>query len=90
VEDIIPTYLGDNCHTRILRADGTYARAAVADGPTHRSQYELLQRAAARELESVEAARMPLSFEAISDLTDGNGEVTYVRPKRKNKRNPAR
>jgi polyphosphate kinase len=83
VDDIIPIYLSDNARTRILKADGTYARATPGDGPMHRSQYELLQRAAARERETAEADRIPLSFDAITDLANGNGEAGRVRPKRK-------
>src|SRR4051812_7551351 len=49
VEDIIPTYLRDNVRTRILRPDGTYSRADPSGGAAHRSQYELLERAAARD-----------------------------------------
>src|SRR4029077_9413645 len=30
VEDIIPTYLGDNSRTRVLPPDGTYARPSAA------------------------------------------------------------
>ena len=85
VDEIIPTYLSDNARTRILRADGTYARATPADGPTHRSQYELLQKAAARERETAEEDRMPLSFDAITNLANGNGEAGRARRKRKKK-----
>jgi len=89
VEDIIPTYLSDNAHTRILRADGTYTRSPSGEGTAHRSQYELLQRVASRDRALEGAASEPFSFEAITDLVDGNGEAGR-RPKRKNKRNPAR
>src|SRR6476659_1166509 len=51
VEDLIPTYLSDNVRTRVLRADGTYARASAGSGVAHRSQYELLQRVASRDRE---------------------------------------
>ncbi len=57
VEEIIPTYLADNSHTRVLRPDGTYARESATDGPIHRSQYELLERAAARDVEFGDAAQ---------------------------------
>jgi polyphosphate kinase len=92
VDDIIPTYLSDNVRTRILRADGSYTRASAGDGTAHRSQYELLQQAAVREQESAAAARLPLSFDAISESIDGdgNGEVMYSKRKRKSKKNTAR
>jgi polyphosphate kinase len=90
VDVIIPTYLSDNLHARILGPDGTYTRATPGDGPTHRSQYELLQRAAARDGESSEAERQPLSFEAMADLSDGNGELFADRAKRKKKKSSAR
>ena len=32
VDELIPTYLGDNLRTRVLRSDGTYARATPGDG----------------------------------------------------------
>jgi polyphosphate kinase len=85
VDDIIPTYLGDNSHTRILRADGTYARSSPGDGPTHRSQYELLERAATRDREATEAARLPALFETTVNLIDGNGDAQRER-KKKNKK----
>jgi polyphosphate kinase len=90
VDELIPTYLGDNVRTRILRSDGTYSRATAGDGAEHRSQYELLQRAASRDRALAEAANEPLSFDAITNLSDGNGEADRVRRKRKSKRNPAR
>jgi polyphosphate kinase len=90
VDELIPTYLGDNVRTRVLRSDGTYARASAGSGVVHRSQYELLQRVASRDRALAEAASEPLSFDAITDLAEGNGEAGRVRPKRKNKRNPAR
>jgi polyphosphate kinase len=92
VDELIPTYLGDNARTRVLRSDGTYARTSAGGGVVHRSQYELLQRVASRDREIEEAANEPLSFDAITDLAEsnGNGEVGRIRPKRKNKRNTAR
>jgi polyphosphate kinase len=90
VDELIPTYLSDNVRTRVLRSDGTYVRASAGDGGAHRSQSELLQRAASRDRALAEAAIEPLSFDAITDLADGNGEAGRVRRKRKNKRSPAR
>jgi hypothetical protein len=90
VDELIPTYLGDNVRTRVLRSDGTYARATTGGGVAHRSQYELLQRGASRDRALAEAADEPLSFEAITDLADGNGEAGHVPRKRKNKRTSAR
>jgi polyphosphate kinase len=88
VDEIIPTYLGDNAHTRILLPDGTYTRAAGPDGPEHRSQYELLQQAASRDGATNGAAREPLSFEA-ADASQVNGEVVADRSKRKKKKGSA-
>ncbi len=90
VDDIIPIYLGDNVSTRILRSDGTYAHASAGDGTPHRSQHELLQRAASRDKALTEAAREPLSFDAISELADGNGAAVRDRGKPKSKKSPAR
>ncbi|HVT29986.1 MAG TPA: hypothetical protein VHE81_18355, partial [Lacipirellulaceae bacterium] len=90
VEDILPTYLGDNVHARFLRPDGTYSHAMPGDGPTHRSQYELLQRAAARDKASTDTSRPSLSFEVRSDLVDGNGDGFADRSKRKKKKSSAR
>ncbi len=53
---IIPTYLSDNRRMRVLRPDGTYARASAGGGAAHRSQYELLQLAASRDRALAEAA----------------------------------
>jgi polyphosphate kinase len=42
-EEIIPTYLRDNCRARVLMPDGAYVRAAAwHDEPEHRAQRELL------------------------------------------------
>ncbi|HYO26419.1 MAG TPA: hypothetical protein VEQ85_15870, partial [Lacipirellulaceae bacterium] len=42
-EEIIPTYLRDNCRARVLMPDGTYVRAAAwHDEPEHRAQRDLL------------------------------------------------
>ena len=49
VEEIIPTYLSDNQHTRVLQPDGTYARAKPGDNAPHRAQAELLANAASRD-----------------------------------------
>jgi polyphosphate kinase len=85
VEDIIPTYLSDNVRTRILRSDGTYARASVADAPPHRSQYELLQRAASRDGEATQDGQVPLTFDSVAGLTPSNG-ASHRRSKRKSKK----
>src|SRR3954466_2249590 len=85
VEDIIPTYLGDNVRTRILRADGTYVRASAGSGAAHRSQYELLQRAALRDAVPTEVAREPMSFESIARMIDGDGNGTRSGAKKKKK-----
>src|SRR4029079_2772484 len=56
VDELIPTYLSDNIHTRVLRSDGTYARASASGGVVHRAQYELLQQVASRDRALAEAA----------------------------------
>jgi polyphosphate kinase len=83
VEDILPAYLNDNVRTRVLRPDGTYVRAVSTDKVPHRSQQELLERAASRDAALTEAARKPLSFDAVAGLADGNGEPFGDRQKRK-------
>ena len=88
VDELIPTYLNDNVRTRTLRPDGTYARATPGNNVPHRCQVELLQRAASRDRALAAAASEPPSFEAISEMADG--EPGRARSKRKNKRNPAR
>jgi polyphosphate kinase len=49
VEEIIPTYLDDNEHARVLQSDATYKRATAGSGAHHRSQMELLALAASRD-----------------------------------------
>src|SRR3954471_15425174 len=85
VDDLIPTYLGNSVRTRVLRADGTYVRASASGGAAHRSQYELLQRAALRDGVLAAAESEPLSFDAITALAEGNGEAGRIRPRRKKK-----
>jgi polyphosphate kinase len=42
-EEIVPTYLDDNCRARVLMSDGTYVRAAAwHDEPERRAQRDLL------------------------------------------------
>jgi polyphosphate kinase len=88
VDEIIPTYLKDNRRTRVLQADGTYLRAAADDDMAHRSQVELLALAASREDGKAMEGALPLSFDAIPDLSD-NGEPLRDRQKRKKKKSSA-
>jgi hypothetical protein len=88
VEEIIPTYANDNRRSRLLRADGTYARPPAAE-PPHRSQQELLELAATRDRTAHEGESLPLSFEAISEHMATNGEALRERSKRKRKRGSA-
>ncbi|HEX5470728.1 MAG TPA: polyphosphate kinase 1, partial [Lacipirellulaceae bacterium] len=74
VEGIIPTYLGDNVHARVLGPDGTYTRTTPGAGPTHRSQYELLQRPAIRDKTSPEEERQFPSLDTLAGITSKNGE----------------
>jgi polyphosphate kinase len=44
LKEVIPTYLGDNQRTRLLKPDGTYVRVLPHDGERpHRSQQEFLE-----------------------------------------------
>src|SRR3954462_10611689 len=85
VEDILPTYMRDNVRTRILRPDGTYARSEASGDAAHRSQYELLERAAARDEVLPDVAREPLSFDSIAGLANGNGDSLRSGGKKKKK-----
>jgi polyphosphate kinase len=85
VEDIIPTYMRDNVRTRILRPDGTYVRAVPEGGAAHRSQYELLERAAARDAVPTDVAREPMSFDSIARMIDGDGDGMRSGGKKKKK-----
>jgi polyphosphate kinase len=82
VEEIIPTYMNDNTRTRIVRPDGTYARAAADGKSVHRSQYELLSLAANNELAAAADGRERSPF-AFAHLTDGNGEAGERAKKKK-------
>jgi polyphosphate kinase len=92
MEEIIPAYMNDNRRARILNADGTYSRPVpAADQPPHRSQFELLALAAAREEAALAEEALPLSFEAISEHPSDNGEVARGADRRKRrKRSSAR
>lgn len=94
VEEIIPTYLNDNRRARALNPDGRYSRIEqVAGQPAHRSQSELLFAAVSREEALVAEEKLPLSFEAISELPipSENGEpLREVTAKRKKKRSSSR
>ncbi len=85
VDELIPIYLSDNVRTRILRPDGTYARATPGNDVPHRCQYELLQRVASRDRTLAAAAGEPPSFEAISNLMKTSSESGGTRHKRKKK-----
>ena len=86
VEEIIPTYLSDTARTRELQPDGTYVRAPATDEMPRRSQTELLALAAAREEAAEAEENAPLSFDAISAGSDGNGQPQRGGAKRKKKR----
>ncbi len=58
VDELIPTYMGDTLRARMLQADGTYVRAAVAeDEPPRRCQEELLTSTTVRAEQSAELAQ---------------------------------
>ncbi|MEX2316854.1 MAG: polyphosphate kinase 1 [Pirellulales bacterium] len=91
IEEIIPAYMSDNRRTRVLNADGTYARAKLTTGQeAHRSQLELLTLAAAREEAALAADSAPLSFDAISELPGDNGAPPRDGKRRKKKRSASR
>lgn len=48
VDEVLVTYLRDDCHMRVLRADGTYERLSANTETPHRSQLELQAQAAQR------------------------------------------
>jgi polyphosphate kinase len=87
VEEIIPTYLGDNEHARILQPDGTYARAKAGKDAPHRSQTELLAQAAARDGGSVPKSAARHEFNPFTELVvEPNGEPKRDSGKRKSKK----
>jgi polyphosphate kinase len=87
VEEIIPTYLGDNEHARILLPDGTYARAKAGKEPPHRSQMELLAQAAARDGAAIPKAAGAHESGPFAGLTaDVNGETKRDGSKQKKKK----
>jgi len=86
VEEILPTYLQDNRRMRVLQADGSYLRPSAVNEPPHRSQFDLLTLAATRESAAAGVSALPLSFDAIADLSSVNGEASRDRAKRKKKK----
>jgi len=87
VDELIPTYLGGQCsHACFASGMGPMSAPQAGSGVAASQPYELLQRAASRESGlGGSCGCEPLSFEAITDLAEGNGEVGRVRPKRKKK-----
>ena len=86
VEEIIPTYMHDNQHTRILQADGTYAGAVPGDEAPHRAQAELLAQAAARD--GLLAQKQPgaLAATAFAGLAELEDDAKRDAAKRKRKK----
>ena len=76
-------------HARILRSDGSYTRAEAGDGPTHRSQTELLALAASRAAEAEELDQDQQAFDPFSSVGATNGETSRERAKRKKKKSSA-
>jgi polyphosphate kinase len=88
VEEILPTYLSDNSHMRLLRADGTYARVTASEDQPRRSQSELLLLAASRAESAEDEDGIPLSFDSlIASATNGDTPRGGNRRKKK-KRSP--
>jgi len=72
VDQIIPTYMGDNRRTRILLADGSYVRAECTDGaPPRRSQIELLAATGPRASAPTSSDGRPLAVFAGEPQTNG-------------------
>jgi polyphosphate kinase len=88
VEEIIPTYLSDDCRMRMLRADGTYMRVATSEEMPRRSQSELLRLAAVRAEAAEADESAALSFDALSEAGT-NGEPQRAASRRKKKRRSA-
>jgi len=87
VEEIIPTYLNDNSRTRILLADGSYARAEQHDGEVvHRSQKELLQDTTVRRREP---PPKPLPAVAATRRIESSSEVNGAPERAKKKKKVA-
>jgi polyphosphate kinase len=87
VEEIMPTYLSDDCRMRLLRADGTYMRGATSHELPRRSQAELLRLAAARQVAAETEEGAGLSFDALSEAIT-NGEPQRDGSRRKKKKRP--
>ncbi|HEX3600084.1 MAG TPA: polyphosphate kinase 1 [Lacipirellulaceae bacterium] len=86
VEEIIPTYLADNQHTRVLQSDGIYTRAVSNDNAPHRAQVELLAQAAARDSVANEKQIGALAGGAFTDLAETDGEAKRDAARRKKKK----
>ena len=87
VEEIIPTYLNDNSRTRVLLADGSYARAERRDSEdVHRSQKELLQITTVRKPETPpESPPVVATTTVFESVTEGNGAPEREKKKKKDK-----
>jgi polyphosphate kinase len=86
VEEIIPTYLNDNQHTRVLQPDGTYTRPVAGNSPPHRSQAELLAMAASRDGVLTDEGRKAPAIDPFMDLAEADGKASRDRAKRKKKK----
>jgi polyphosphate kinase len=70
-EEIIPTYLEDNCRARVLMPDGSYVRAAAwHDEPERRAQRDLLPTPPSPGAKPV-VAPASSNGQATSDASDG-------------------
>jgi polyphosphate kinase len=85
IDSIMPTYLSDNCHMRVLRADGTYTRLAPGGDHPRRSQTELLALAAANAEAAEAEVGAPHTFDLLAD-TGANGAPLREAQRRKKKK----
>jgi polyphosphate kinase len=87
---IIPTYLSDNCHMRVLRADGTYARLAPSEDGPRRSQAELLALAAANAEATAAEIGAPYTFDVLAEVGANGAPPRDGERRKKKKRTAAR
>jgi polyphosphate kinase len=88
IDSIIPTYLSDNCHMRVLRADGTYSRLTPSDDRPRRSQAELLAQAAAHAEAAEAELGAPHTYDLLAEA-GANGAPLRPGQRRKKKKRTA-
>ncbi len=77
-EEVIPTYLEDNCRARVLMPDATYVRAAAwHDEPERRAQRDLLPGATVQTVKASPAATSS-NGQASDGAADGKGKGRHA------------